>query len=46
MGNFRWSGPVYGMVHGMVRVADFLDYRRRRIDELVEKRTAMDNEQD
>ena len=40
--NFRWSAPV----GGMERVADFLEFRRRRIDELIEIRTAMDNEQD
>ena len=33
---FQWSVPV----GGMERVADFLDFRRKRIEELIEKRNA------
>ena len=33
---FQWSAPV----GGMERVADFLDFRRKRIGELIEKRNA------
>ena len=33
---FRWSAPV----GGMERVADFLEFRRERIGELIEKRNA------
>lgn len=40
--NFRWSAPV----GGVESVTDFLEFRRRRIDELIERRSAMNNEQD
>ena len=36
VGKFQWSAPV----GGMDRVADFLEFRRERIGELIEKRNA------